>query len=82
MCKLNAVFKWVQSPSQNVKSHVEKKSINEQGNAHYGPRPAKVAGKDVDSFVDFPLYLPVKLRSESIITSGSFYSASIELLIL
>ncbi len=25
-------------------SHLEKKSSNEQGNAHYGPRPAKVAG--------------------------------------
>ncbi len=32
------------SPSQNVKSNFEKKSSNEQGNAHYGPRPAKVAG--------------------------------------
>ncbi len=29
---------------QNVKSHLEKKSSNEQGNAHYGPRSAKVAG--------------------------------------
>ncbi len=25
-------------------SHLEKKSSNKQGNAHYGPRPAKVAG--------------------------------------
>ncbi len=38
------MVKWVQSPRQNVKSHFEKKSSNEQGNAHYGPRPAKVAG--------------------------------------
>ncbi len=27
-----------------VTSHLEKKSSNEQGNAHYSPRPAKVAG--------------------------------------
>ncbi len=32
----------MQSPGQIVKSHLEKKSSNEQGNAHYGPRPAKV----------------------------------------
>ncbi len=55
MCKLtyeskqsppekNAMVNWVQSPGQNVKSHLEKKSSNEEGNAHYGPRPAKVAG--------------------------------------
>ncbi len=31
------------SPRPNVKSNLEKKSSNEQGNAHYGPRPAKVA---------------------------------------
>ncbi len=30
------------SPMQNVKSDLEKKSSNEQGNAHYGPRPTKV----------------------------------------
>ncbi len=40
----NAMVKWVQSPRPNVKSRLEKKSSNEQGNAHYGPRPAKVAG--------------------------------------
>ncbi len=40
----NVMVKWVQRPRQNVKSHLEKKSRNEQGNAHYGPRPAKVAG--------------------------------------
>ncbi len=39
-----AMVKWVQSPRENVKSHLEKKSSNEQSNAHYGPRPAKVAG--------------------------------------
>ncbi len=39
-----AMVKWMQSPRQNVKSHPEKKSSNEQGNAHYGLRPAKVAG--------------------------------------
>ncbi len=44
MCKLNVMVKWVQSQRQNVKLHHEKKSSNEQGNAHYGPRPAKVAG--------------------------------------
>ncbi len=28
-----------------MSSHIlQKKSSNEQGNAHYGPRPAKVAG--------------------------------------
>ncbi len=54
MCKLpyeskqsqldkNVMVKWVQSPRQNVKSHLEKESSNEQGNAHYGPWPAKVA---------------------------------------
>ncbi len=40
----NAMVKWVQRPTQNLKSHLEKKSSNEQNNAHYGPRPAKVAG--------------------------------------
>ncbi len=40
----NAMVKWVQSARPNVKSHLEKKSSNEQGNAHNGPRPAKVAG--------------------------------------
>ncbi len=55
MCKLpheskrsppekNAMVKWVQSPRQNANPHPEKKSSSEQGNAHYGPRPAKVAG--------------------------------------
>ncbi len=43
-----AMVKWMQSPRQNVKSHAQKKSSNEQGNAHsrahYGPWPAKVAG--------------------------------------
>ncbi len=39
-----AMVKWMQSPRQKVKSHLEKKSSNEQGNAHYDPRPAKVAG--------------------------------------
>ncbi len=39
-----AMVKWMQSPKPNVESHLEKKSNNEQGNAHYGPRPAKVAG--------------------------------------
>ncbi len=42
-----AMVKWMQSPRQNVKSHLQKKSSNEhdeQGNAHNGPRPAKVAG--------------------------------------
>ncbi len=38
-----AMVKWMQSPRQNVKSHLRKKSSKEQGNAHYGPRPAKVA---------------------------------------
>ena len=33
---------WVQD--KNVKSNLEKKSSNEQGNADYGPRPTKVAG--------------------------------------
>ncbi len=40
----NAMVKWVQSPRQKVKSHPEKQSRNEQGNAHYGPQPDKVAG--------------------------------------
>ncbi len=31
------------NPKANIKSHPEKMSSNEQGNAHYGPRPAKVA---------------------------------------
>ena len=39
-----ATAKRVQSPKENVKSHLEKKSCNEQSYAHYGPRPAKVAG--------------------------------------
>ncbi len=39
-----AMVKWMQSLRQNVKLQLEKKSSNEQGNAHYGPRPAKVAG--------------------------------------
>ena len=40
------MVKWVQSPRENVKSHLEKKSSNEQGNAHYGPRPAEMLDFD------------------------------------
>ncbi len=40
----NVMVKYVRSPRQNINSHVEKRSSNEQGNAHYGPWPAKVAG--------------------------------------